>query len=144
MRMSDIVVGLIFVLASAGYFFLAAALPVSPSFGDPGPALLPKIIAVLTGIIGIALAVTGLRPQPGTTTKPVTIPVKALLLAVWAIVATVLMPLIHTPAALALFVFGGIFIQIGRKGLVQGALSAVLITAVVYSLFRLLLDVPLP
>lgn len=144
MRMSDIVVGLIFVLASAGYFFLAMALPLSPSFGDPGPALLPEIIAVLTGVMGLALAVRGVRPQPGSPAKPVIIPLRALLLAGWALVTMVLMPLIHTPAALALFVFGGIFIQIGRKGLAQGALSAVLITAVVYSLFHLLLDVPLP
>jgi len=144
MRISDIVVGLAFVLASAGYFFLAAALPVSPSFGDPGPALLPKIIAVLTGVTGIILAVSGFRPRSGGEARPIVFPVSALLLAGWSILAVVLMPVIHTPAALVLFVFGGICIQIGRKGLVQGAVSAVLITAVVYSLFRLLLDVPLP
>ena len=144
MKISDLVVGLAFITASASFFFLASALPASPSFGDPGPALLPKIIAVLTGVTGIALIVANLRPQSNVNAKPVSIPSSALLLAGWSILAVVLMPIIHTPAALALFVFGGIIIQIGRKGLFQGVLSAVLITALVYSLFRLLLDVPLP
>lgn len=142
MRMSDILVGLSFTLASAGYFFLAAALPASPSFGDPGSALLPKIIAVTTGIAGIALAATGLRA--GSLDRPIVVPASAILLAGWSVLAVALMPIIHTPAALALFVLGGILIQIGRKGLLQGAVSAVLITALVYSLFHLLLDVPLP
>jgi uncharacterized membrane protein len=144
MRISDIVVGLAFVLASAGYFFVAAALPASPSLGDPGPAYLPKIIAVVTGVTGVALAVAGLRPRGGAGAKPVLIPASAFILAGWSVLAVALMPLIGTPATLALFVFGGILIQIGRAGLVQGAVSAVLIAAVVYSLFRLLLDVPLP
>ena len=145
MRLGNIVIGLAFVLASIGYFFSAAALPASPSLGDPGPGHLPKIIAVLTGIAGIALTVTGVVGGGGAAeAKPVVIPARALALAGWSILAVVLMPVIHTPAALALFIFGGIVIQVGRKGLAMAAVSAVLITAMVYGLFRLLLDVPLP
>ncbi|MDL2272086.1 hypothetical protein LJC23_03535, partial [Desulfovibrio sp. OttesenSCG-928-I05] len=90
MRKNDIVVGLAFVLASAGYFFLAAALPVSPSFGDPGPAHLPKIIAVLTGITGLALTATGFFGARDAKPKPIVIPASALLLAGLSILLVVL------------------------------------------------------
>ena len=143
MRKADIVTGLGFLGFSVGYWFVADALPFSPSFGDPGPAELPKLIAAVCAVASIAIVIIGAKAAPAADGKRM-FPSKGVVFLVWSLLAAIALPILHTPATLFLYVFGGIVIQTGVSSWKLAAFCAPVVTGLVYALFKMLLSVPLP
>jgi hypothetical protein len=142
MKTADCVIGLGFLGLSGWFYISAAALPASFSYGDPGPAELPKLIAIICAIAAVAFIIQSV----GAPVAPDRIHLsrKGIAFTGWTILATIGIVNIGTVPALAIYIFGGIVLLVGRSGLPLAAFCAVVITGAVYSLFHLLLSVPLP
>ncbi len=146
MRKADVVTGLAFLGFSVGYWLLARALPESPSIGDPGAGELPKLVAAVCAIASFALVVKGIRGE-GNASAPegqAVFPAKGIAFLAWSLLAAIALPVLHTPVALFLYVFGGVIIQLGARGWKLALFCAPVVTGVVYALFQTLLGVPLP
>lgn len=143
MRIANCVTGLGFLAFSLAYYFFAAALPASPSYGDPGPAELPKLIAGITAVVAVVLIVQSLGDKAVQAAKTL-FPRPGVVLLAWSILAAIALPFLHTPLTLAIYVFGGILMQSGRSSLRIALVSTPLIAGAVYALFKVLLGVPLP
>ncbi len=147
MRKADIVTGLAFLGFSIGYWFLALALPESPSIGDPGAGELPKLVAVVCAIASVVLVVKGISGGAQGSAAPEggkLFPAKGVAFLVWSLLAVVALPVLHTPATLFLYVLGGVLIQLGANGWKLALFCAPVVTGLVYALFQMLLGVPLP
>ncbi len=142
MRIANIVTGAGFLALSIAYYFSALALPFSPSYGDPGPAELPKLIAVVMAITAVILLIKSVGDTSVLDKK--LFPPRGPLLLVWTVGAALALPVAHTVPTLLVYVFGGMCIQLGRSGIKLGLLCAPLISLLVYALFQMLLGVPLP
>jgi putative tricarboxylic transport membrane protein len=113
------------------------AIPVG-SLGEPGPGLLPFLLALALVALGAAAALEGRRPAPGPVDRRRALLVAALLVAYPAALPFLGFALTTT---LALFLLGR---ALGSRAPGRLAIFAVASTAAAVVLFQRLLLVPLP
>jgi putative tricarboxylic transport membrane protein len=147
MKISDTVVGVGF--AGAGAAIFAATLTYPPAeAGQPGPALFPRIIAVLMGVFGVGLALYGLREAPPAARPPWRhlLTSRGFVNAAFVIGVVVLYVAAAERLGFLLTAAPLLFVLMWRLGVAVGraALVAAGFTAFVYVLFFKLLRVPLP
>jgi putative tricarboxylic transport membrane protein len=148
----DVVAGLVLVaIGVVGY--LAARSIVAPVAVDPlGPKTYPEILLGILGLLGVAIAIQGLRNGPGPTTtedaeeegepeEPAPLRMVAVLIlgVVYVIVLGPLGYIVATAATLF-----ALMLVLGLRNPLRAAGVGIAMTLVLYSFFDLLLEVPLP
>lgn len=144
MRTANLVLGL--AVTATGLFALveASGLDMFGEHGVPGPGFLPSLVAGALVVLGLVLTGTSLtrRRAPASGIEASNLPRVA---RVWGgfLVSIPVMALIGFVPAMALLVAYLVF-GVERVGGIRTVLAAVLIPALVYALFALLLGVELP
>jgi len=136
----DLVAGVSLVAVSL--FALWAAGPLdSGRLGAPGPGLLPRVLAVLLGVVGVWLLVLSvLRPGESLGRWPLRGPV-LISLSVVAFAVTIRTPGLAVAGPAAILVAGAASPETRWREL---AVFAAAVTAVCIVLFRSLLHLPIP
>ncbi len=149
MRAPDWLIGILFALAGAAVFAATLGFPRLED-GAPGPALFPRVLAVLMVGFGATLAVGALRarrqgaPPAASAAAPVA---RAGLINALLVFAAIVAFMVVAPRLGFLLTAAGIlFALMWRLGtsLPRAALASAGLTLFVYLIFGKLLRVPLP
>jgi putative tricarboxylic transport membrane protein len=136
--MSDRIVGLVLVLLASGYGWIAG--DYDTGFSDPvGPAVFPRLLAVVIGLLGLWLI---LRPDPEPDwTKGRTLALQSLAVALMLGYALFLVPVGFLIATTILA--AALAAMLGARPL-QAVASGALVSVGVYFLFTQGLELSLP
>lgn len=143
-RYLHLLTGLLLVVVSAVYLWLATQVRVPP-LGDPlGPRLFPMALAVaLFAFAVVFLATVLLRPHDGNDAENMPAQARAWFALVLAAGFTLALPYVGFLIASALFAFAALALMRFRS-LPVNALTATVIAGVFHIVFRIWLGVPLP
>lgn len=152
-RLAEFIVASSLLLLSIGFFYYSSQLPTSPLAGPIGPGLLPELIAISLIIMNLGLIVQSLRPRPASTERNEmdgdAIVLTPRLLGMVVLGATILFfYLLALPTAGFLIstpIFSlAMMAAYGCRNVLAAVVISLLITGVVYGLFRHVFLVPLP
>ncbi len=149
MRVPDWVIGALFVLAGAAVFVATLGFPRLED-GAPGPALFPRVLAVLMVGFGAALAVGALRARrrgaPPAAPPPALVARAGLVNALLVFAAIVAFMVVAPGLGFLLTSAAILFALMWRLGTspARAALASAGLTLFVYVIFGKLLRVPLP
>lgn len=141
----DVVCGTVLALVSIGYLAMTRALP--STHGEPGPAFLPRLLAVALLGVAISLIVSGSRSRSTKTIRAggydVQDPGRTALLLVLTVVYLAVFPVLGALVATWLYTLG-VALMFGTRRPLALALTPTLSTGAIFLLFEVGLGAKLP
>lgn len=131
------IIAWILLLLSILYGYMSYRLP--GEFGEIGPAFIPAILAIGLFVLSIILIFKG---RPSSSEPEYSLTKKHILLFFLLITYLVALPLLGFLVASAIFLFL-VFRLYGIRGGIRQVAYAIVLTLVIYFLFKILLKVPL-
>lgn len=152
-RVAELVVASFLLLLSVGFLYEGSQLSNSPLAGPIGPGLLPELIAIVLIVMNLGLIVQALRPRPaaaeGSGADANTIVLTPRSISMVALGAVILFLYLLALPTVGFLISTPIFslammAAYGCRNVLSAVVISLLITGVVYGLFRHVFLVPLP
>ena len=134
-------IGIILIVFSSIVWFIASGFP-EQNISGPGTAFFPQLMAVLMVIIALGLIFINPVPEEQTKIQKVHL-IQFLSVIVSVFFYIVLIPRVGFAVTTLLFTFVLITI-LAKSTILKKSLTSIIITAIVYGIFKFLFNVPLP